>query len=198
VRPSRAGRISLRLTPPPPYRGIAPGAFALSDDSSFLQSSGQPLVVLSRRISCTRNPNRDTKPANSMPRGRRGNRGCRRVTALRRKRPFARPGSSHQISTQGRHPQWRSASFSRTTPDRTIKSRNSTDVATQARRTRPGARLGDGLISKTSTASFLGWRQQCREILSKPADSYSWVFEQGDRHGKVISTATFKRPGIKR
>jgi hypothetical protein len=47
------------------------------------------------------------------------------------------------------------------------------------------------------TYSFFFWDadNNCWEILSNPAGGYSWLFEQGDQHGKGHLDRNFKRPG---
>jgi len=48
------------------------------------------------------------------------------------------------------------------------------------------------------TYSFFFWDgdDNCWEILTNPAGGYSWLFEQGDQHGKGHLDRNFKRPGV--
>jgi catechol 2,3-dioxygenase-like lactoylglutathione lyase family enzyme len=48
------------------------------------------------------------------------------------------------------------------------------------------------------TYSFFFWDgdDNCWEILTNPEGGYSWLFEQGDQHGKGHLERNFKRPGV--
>ena len=48
------------------------------------------------------------------------------------------------------------------------------------------------------TYSFFFWDgdDNCWEILTNPEGGYSWLFEQGDQHGKGHLDRNFKRPGV--
>src|SRR5271168_4979779 len=50
---------------------------------------------------------------------------------------------------------------------------------------------------KHGTYSFFFWDgdDNCLEILTNPEGGYSWLFEQGDQHGKGHLDRNFKRPG---